>query len=40
MGENVNGYMFLDRIVEGKRKLGRTDVKEIMLLIQILKKQD
>ena len=38
MGENVNEYKFLDGIFEGKRKLGRTGVKEIMILKQILKK--
>jgi len=38
MGENVNEYQFLDLIIEGKRKLGKTDVKEIMILKQILKK--
>jgi hypothetical protein len=38
MGENVKESKFLDLIIEGKRKLGRTDVKEIIILKQILKK--
>jgi hypothetical protein len=38
MEENVNERKFFDRIVEGKRKLGRTDVKEIVILKQNLKK--
>ena len=38
MGVNVNEHKFLDRIVEGKRKLGRTDVKKIMILKRILEK--
>jgi len=38
MGENVNEYKFWDLIIEEKRKLGRTEIKEIMIIKQNLTK--